>query len=51
MRRAGTPMADKWAVTEFRGDWTLEFPNEQSFAINFKNNMLISCTVYVHLGL
>ena len=23
VRRAGTPMADKWAVTEYRGDWTL----------------------------
>ena len=23
IRRAGTAMADKWAVTEFRGDWIL----------------------------
>ena len=23
IRRAGTAMADKWAITEFRGDWTL----------------------------
>ncbi len=27
IRRAGTAMADKWAVTEFRGDWTLGVPN------------------------
>ena len=23
VRRAGTTMADKWAVTEYRGDWIL----------------------------
>ena len=36
VQRAGTSMSDRWAVTEYRGDWSLCWINKVSFFSKFR---------------